>query len=79
MDLRNNKPVIRELEKVLLKTDNDIDAIDNRLLNEKLSNAKFQQLFIERHALMVKRRQSLRKLELAKSGNPWGVVEEVVK
>lgn len=76
---RNNKEARKEFEAVLTSTEAKIEAIDQRLVKEKLTSSKFLQLYNERGALMVKRRFTLKKLSNVRSGkNPWGEIEKVI-
>lgn len=78
-EVRNSKQVVKEFEASLKQTEDKIEALDERLLKERLTNKKFMQLYDERGTLMVKRRILLKKLENARKGkNPWGEAEKVI-
>lgn len=65
---RNNNVAVTESEAILRQTEASIDTLEERLLNEKLTNRQFLQLYNERGALMIKRRTALYKLKNARQG-----------
>ena len=77
---RNNDRIIDELKETLRETEIRIEKIDYRLEKEKLTTAKFLQIYAEKHCLMIRRRNALRKLKNAKAGrNPWGdAIDEAI-
>ena len=74
--IRNNRAAIIECKATLRQTEARIDALDERLMTEKMTNRKFMQLCDERGALMMKRRTAIKKLEYARKGKSlWGEAE----
>lgn len=78
-EIRNNRAAIIGCEIILRHTEARIEAIEERLLSEKMTNSKFMQLCDERGALMMKRRTAIKKLQYARKGkNPWGEAEAMM-
>ena len=61
-----NKVAIIKCETILRQTEARIDAIEQRLLMDKLTSRKFILLYRERGTLLIQRRTALKKLENAR-------------
>ena len=62
----HSNTAIIKCEIILRQTEARIDAIEQRLLMDKLTSRKFIQLYRERGALLIQRRTALKKLENAR-------------